>query len=197
MHWRIDPRFRIKHGRRKSMVSLTVLFYIFIVIFALIGAIRGWAKEVIATFSVFLALFIITVLKTYVPVLDSFLENSPVTSRVTFESVVLGLVVFCGYQTPNLPMLMQNQRFMRDRLQDTLLGLVIGAFNGYLICGSMWYFIHAANYPFSFVLAPIAGTPAGQTALQIIPLLPPNWLVVPGIYFAIAISFIFVLVVFI
>ena len=43
------------------MISLAVLFYIFIFIFALIGAIRGWAKEVIATFSVFLGLFVITV----------------------------------------------------------------------------------------------------------------------------------------
>jgi len=179
------------------MVSLTVLFYIFIFIFALIGAIRGWAKEVIATFSVFLALFIITVLQTYVPAVDAYLENSPVTSQVTFQILVLGLVVFCGYQTPNLPMFLQNQRMMRDRLQDTILGLLIGGFNGYMIYGSLWYFIHAANYPFSFVLAPIAGTPAGQTALQIIPMLPPNWLVAPGIYFAIAISFIFVLVVFI
>ena len=38
------------------MVSLAVLFYMFVFIFALIGAIRGWAKEVTATFSVFLAL---------------------------------------------------------------------------------------------------------------------------------------------
>jgi uncharacterized membrane protein required for colicin V production len=179
------------------MVSLAVLFYIFIFIFALIGATRGWAKEVIATFSVFLAIFIITVLQTYVPAVKAFLDNSPVTSKVTFEILVLGLVVFCGYQTPNLPMLVDHQRFMRDRLQDTILGFLIGGFNGYMIFGSLWYFIHAANYPFSFVLAPIAGTTAGQAALQIIPLLAPNWLVVPVIYFAIAVSFIFVLVVFI
>jgi uncharacterized membrane protein required for colicin V production len=179
------------------MVSLTVLFYIFIGIFALIGAIRGWAKEVIATFSVFLAIFIITVLQTYVPAIGSFMENSAASSKVSFQIVVLSFIVFCGYQSPNLPMFVQNQRMMRDRLQDTILGFLIGGFNGYMIFGSLWYFIHAANYPYSFVLAPIAGTPAGEAALKIIPMLPPNWLVVPGIYFAIAISFIFVLVVFI
>lgn len=110
---------------------------------------------------------------------------------------IMGVVVFCGYQTPNLPMLVDNQRFMHDRLQDTVLGFIIGAFNGYMIFGSVWYFLHTAGYPFSFVLAPIAGTPAGDASLRIIALLPPTWLVVPVVYFAIAVAFIFVLVVFI
>ncbi len=179
------------------MVSISVLFYIFIVIFGMIGAIRGWAKEVIATFSVFLALFIITILQEYVPAVQAFLENSPVTSLVTFQIAILCIVVFCGYQAPNLPMLVDNQRFMRDRMQDTILGLIIGALNGYMIFGSIWYFIHAGGYPFSFASAPNVGTVAGQAALQIVPLLPPNWLVVPFIYFAIGVSFFFVLVVFI
>ncbi len=179
------------------MVSLNVLFYIFILIFALIGAIRGWAKEVIATFSSFLAIFIISVIHSYVPAIANFLKNSPASYQVTFNMLILGLVVFCGYQTPNLPMLVDNQRFMHDRLQDTILGFIIGAFNGYMIFGSVWYFLHAAGYPFSFVLAPIAGTPAGDASLRIIALLPPTWLVVPAVYFAIAVAFIFALVVFI
>jgi uncharacterized membrane protein required for colicin V production len=179
------------------MISLNVLFYLFIIIFALIGAIRGWAKETIATFSAFLALFIISVLQTYVPGISTFFNSDPATSEVIFNSLVLGIIVFAGYQTPNLPAFVDNQRFMRDRLQDTILGLIIGAFNGYMIFGSIWYFIHAANYPFPFVLAPIAGTQAGEAALKIVPMLPPAWLGVPGIYFAIAVAFIFVLVVFI
>ncbi len=179
------------------MVSLAVLFYIFIVIFALIGAIRGWAKEVTATFSVFLSLFILAVLQSFVPAVDTYLNNSPVSSQVTFKLFTLGVVVFAGYQTPNLPMFMQNQHFKRNQMQDVILGFLIGGFNGYMIYGSLWYFIHEGGYPFSFVLAPIAGTPAGQAALQLIPLLPPVWLVAPGIYFAIAIAFLFVLMVFI
>ncbi|BBB48106.1 CvpA family protein [Pelolinea submarina] len=179
------------------MVSLNVLFYLFVLIFALIGAIRGWAKETVATFSVFLALFIISVFETYVPGISTFFDSDPATSKVIFNSILLSVIVFAGYQTPNLPALADNQRFMRDRLQDTILGLIIGALNGYMIFGSIWYFIHAANYPFSFVLAPIAGTSAGEAALKIIPLLPPAWLGVPAIYFAVAIAFIFVLVVFI
>ena len=179
------------------MVSLAVLFYIFIFIFALIGAIRGGAKEVIATFSVVLGLYIIAVLQSYVPAVESYITNSPITSQIGFKSIVLGGIVFCGYQTPNLPMFNQNQRFRRDRLQDLILGFMVGALNGFMIFGSLWYFIHEANYPYSFVLAPIAGTPAGEAAMQLIPMLPPTWLVTPLNYLAIALSFMFVLVVFI
>ncbi|MCD6356068.1 MAG: hypothetical protein J7L66_02185 [Anaerolineaceae bacterium] len=179
------------------MVSLAILFYIFIFIFALIGAIRGWAKEIIATFSVLLGLFMITVLEAYVPAIKSYIENIPVRSQIGFKALVLGFIVFCGYQTPNLPMFVQSQRFDRNRLQDLILGFMVGAINGFMIFGSLWYFIHEGNYPYSFVLAPIAGTPAGEAALQLIPLLPPAWLVTPFIYFAIALSFMFVLVVFI
>ena len=179
------------------MFSLDVLFYIFIFIFALIGAIRGWAKEVIATFSIFLGLYVITVLQTYVPAVKSYLDNSPISSQIGFKAIVLGFVVFCGYQTPNLPMFIQNQRFQRNKMQDLILGLVIGAVNGFMLFGSLWSFVHDGNYPFPFIFAPIAGTPAGDAALDLIRMLPPNWLVTPYIYFAIAISFMFVLVVFI
>ena len=179
------------------MVSLSVLFYIFIFIFALIGAIRGWAKEVTATFSAVLALFILAVMQNYIPAVKTYLENSPVSSQVIFRSVVLGIVVFIGYQTPNLPVFMQSQHFKRNQMQDVILGFLIGGLNGYMIFGSFWHFMHQGGYPFSFMLEPIAGTPAGQNALQLIPLLPPNWLVAPGIYFAIAVSFMFVLMVFI
>lgn len=179
------------------MVSLAVLFYVFILVFALIGAIRGWAKEVTATFSAFLALFILAVLQNFVPAVDTYLKNSPVSSQVNFRLMVISAIVFIGYQTPNLPMFMQSQHFKRNQMQDIILGFLIGGFNGYMIYGSIWYYIHEGGYPFSFVLAPIAGTPAGEAALQLIPFLPPVWLVAPGIYFAIAVAFMFVLMVFI
>lgn len=179
------------------MISLDILFYIFIFIFALIGAIRGWAKEVIATFGTILGLFILTLLETFVPAVESYMTNSPITSQIGFKSLVFGFIVFCAYQTPNLPMFMQNQRFKRDRLQDIILGFLIGGVNGFMVFGTIWYFVHQGNYPFSFIIEPIANTPTGEAALQLISLLPPTWLVTPFIYFAIALAFMFVLVVFI
>ena len=44
------------------MVSLTVLFGLLVLLFAVIGAMRGWAKELLVTSAVVLALFIIQIL---------------------------------------------------------------------------------------------------------------------------------------
>jgi uncharacterized membrane protein required for colicin V production len=179
------------------MVSLSVLFWIFIAIFALIGAIRGWAKEILVTFSVFMGLFCINVLETFVDPIRTYLANSPVTAQVWMRIIVMVAIVFFGYQTPNFPRMAENNRFARERFQDIILGLILGGINGFLIFGSLWYFLHVANYPFPIIIPPIAGTPAGESALQLIPFLAPTWLVSPVIYYAVAISFVLVLVVFI
>jgi uncharacterized membrane protein required for colicin V production len=70
-----------------------------------------------------------------------------------------------------------------------LLGLVIGALNGYLIWGTLWFFMDTANYPFPKYITP------PPENLPILGYLPPLWLGIPQIYFAMAIAFIFVLVV--
>ena len=179
------------------MVSLSVLFWLFIVVFALIGAIRGWAKELLVTFSVFMALFCITVLENFVDPIKTYLANIEITSQVWLRMFVMTLIVFFGYQTPNFPRMSENNRFIREKFQDVILGFILGGINGFLIFGSLWYFLHVANYPFPIIIPPIAGTPAGDAALQLIPFLAPTWLVTPVIYYAVAISFVFVLVVFI
>ncbi len=176
------------------MVSLGFFFFFLIALFAVIGAMRGWAKEVLVSFSVILALFMITVLERYVPVVStSFTQGS--TSQFWLRSIILIVLVFFGYQTPNLPRL-GGTRFVRERLQDTLLGLFIGALNGYMIVGTLWFFLNQAGYPFPYITPPVAGTDLGDAAIRILPWLPPRWLAPPVIYFAIALAFLFVIVVF-
>jgi len=177
------------------MISLDILFYVFIFIFALIGAIRGWAKEIVALFGTILGLFTLTIIEAYVPSVKSYMTNSPITSQISLKSLIFGGIVFCAYQTPNLPMFGQNDRFKRERFRDIILGFIIGASNGFMIFGSIWYFIHLGKYPFAFIIEPIATTPSGEAALQFIELLPPAWLVSPYIYFAIGLASMFVLVV--
>jgi hypothetical protein len=92
---------------------------------------------------------------------------------------------------------MESGRFVRDRFEDILLGSILGAVNGYLIFGTAWFYLHEANYPFEWISAPDPITEAGQKAMQIIEMLPPQWLQAPIIYIAVAIAFVFILVVFI
>lgn len=178
------------------MVSLNVIFWTFVILFALIGAMRGWARELLVTFGVILSLFVLSVLERFVPFIQNLLSSGEFETMFWLRSLLLVGMVFFGYQTPNLPRLSESGRFARDRLQDTLLGFFLGAINGFLIFGSIWFFLNDANYPFDIITPPLAGTPGAEAAERLLPFLPPEWLTSPVIYFAIAIAFIFVLVVF-
>lgn len=177
------------------MVTLYALFWIFVIIFAVIGAVRGWAKEVLVTFSTILSIFIIVLLTTYVPFMkpDSGMSAS---SRFYFQLIVVTTMVIFGYLTPKVRGVV-GDRLVRQRFADILLGLGFGALNGYLIFGTIWYYMNAANYPISFITGPNPDTEAGQAAINLLQNMPPTYLVPPWIYFAVAVAFIFVVVVFI
>lgn len=178
------------------MVSLHIVFWMFVLLFALIGAMRGWARELLVAFGVIIALFILSVLERFVPFIRDILTTGAPKTLFWMRSLVLLAMVFFGYQTPNLPRLSGSDRFARERLQDTLLGFFLGALNGFLIFGSLWYYLNDANYPFPIVSPPVVGTLSGDAAARIMPFLAPHWLGAPVIYFAVAICFVFVLVVF-
>ena len=179
------------------MIGLNVLFIIFVLMFAIIGLMRGWAKELLVSFSVVLSLFITTVLEKFVPFVQNLSTTGDVSTLFWVRfGIMVGLVIF-GYQSPNIGRLADTGKFVRERLQDSLLGLFLGAVNGYFVFGSIWYFMDAAGYPFDFITAPVAGTEMGDAAIRLIESLPPQWLGDPTIYFAVAIAFAFVLVVFI
>jgi uncharacterized membrane protein required for colicin V production len=180
------------------MISLNVMLFIFVILFGIIGAMRGWAKELLVIFSVILAMFVLTVLQSFVPFFKDTISNGTAETVFWLRATILMIMVFFGYQTPKIPRLAESDRFIRHFLQDALLGFFIGAVNGFLIFGSFWYYMHTAGYPFAFVTAPNAATEAGQAALRLINILPPEWLAAsPTIYFAVAVAFILVLVVFI
>jgi uncharacterized membrane protein required for colicin V production len=179
------------------MMSLTSVFWLLVIIFAVIGAMRGWAKELLVTFSVILSIFILSVMERYVPPIRDFLTSNNGTSQFWTRSLVVIILVFFGFQTPNIPKF-SGARFARERLSDTLLGLVLGAVNGFLLVGTLWYFLELSNYPYpKFITAPDPNNPLGASAIRLLPYLAPRWLGIPAIFFAVALFSLFVLVVFI
>ena len=114
------------------MVYLNFIFYCFVILFAVIGAMRGWAKEMMVTASAILALFVIVVLETYVKGLAQTFAVPGSTGQFWMRIAIVIILAFFGYQTPNLPRI-GGDRFARERLQDSLLGVFLGALNGYLI----------------------------------------------------------------
>jgi uncharacterized membrane protein required for colicin V production len=175
------------------MLSLSFVFWMYIALFAVIGAMRGWAKELLVACAVILGIFVVSVLEKFIPFVRDTLVGE---TRFWVRAGIVVLLVFFGYQSPRLPRISESARLIRETLQDSLLGLFLGAVNGYLIFGTIWSFLNDANYPFPYISAPQPGDPFGEAALKLIPLLPPAWLGAPLIYFAVALSFVFVLVVF-
>ena len=180
------------------MVSLVVVFWMYVILFAIIGAMRGWARELLVSFSVILSLFIIAVLERFVPFIQSLLSADQQVWFWIRASTVIALVFF-GYQTPNIPRLAANNRFARERLQDILLGIFLGALNGYLIAGTIWFFLDNSGYPFpNIISAPPQGTQVYDATQRMMALMPPQLLGgSSAIYFAVALAFAFVLVVFV
>jgi hypothetical protein len=178
------------------MVSLVVIFWMYVILFGIIGAMRGWAKELLVMFAVILALFFIKVLELFVPFIRDVLSFGNGAPLFWIRVAITSILVLFGYQTPNIPKLAGNNRFARERLQDVLLGIFIGMVNGYFVMGSIWYFLNAAGYPFPNVIS----APTGDVLVLVnkyIAVLPPALLGSPAIYFAVAIAFAFVLMVFI
>jgi uncharacterized membrane protein required for colicin V production len=186
----------MKKGRKLPLISLQVIFWIFVVIFAVIGAVRGWAREVLVIFSSVLGIFILFLLENYADLAkEGALFTNP-TSHFWLQAVIFCALVFFGYQSPNLPALAGHVRFINQSVIDNLAGLFLGAINGYFIFGSLWFFMDAAGYPFSIISAPGAGTEIGDAAINMLAYLPPHWLVSPAIYFSAALALALVLVVF-
>lgn len=173
------------------MMSLNIIFWMYVILFAIIGGMRGWAKEMMASFSVILALALITLLRRYVP----FIKDLPVESTLLFwlRTITLILLVFFGYQTPNISRI--SAKMTREKLEHIILGIFVGAFNGYLIAGTVWYYLKDANYPFASIISAPSGTIA-EIAKNMLNYMPPVILGEPGIYFAVVVAFIFVIVVF-
>lgn len=178
------------------MISLNFIFWMYVLLFGIIGGMRGWARELLVSFSVILSLFIISVLERFVPFIrDTLPMNSP-SSVFWLRSILLISLVFFGYQTPKFPKIAGSGRFARDKLQDILLGFVLGAVNGYFIWGTLWFYIADANYPFDMIIPPDINTELGKQAVELLSFMPPHLFGTPTIYFAVAVAFVFVLVVF-
>ncbi len=180
------------------MISMVVVFYIFLLVFAVMGSMRGWARELMVIFSTILAMAFISVLENLMPGAREILKSN---ANVQFwvRIVIVMVVVFFGYQSPKFSRIGQATE-KKERISDVLLGFVFGAISGYFIIGSLWYYLDAAGYASlsKYVIAPNASVPLGETAKRLLAILPQAWLAKagsPNIYVAVVLAFIFVIVV--
>jgi uncharacterized membrane protein required for colicin V production len=130
-----------------------------IVIFVLVGLVRGFLKELGVTTILIVMLFgfdrIIPFLEEFINKggllaigLSPFNLDNPTMQSTTNAlwlvfTLLTVLIVFVAYQGETLTYAGNNPRFP----VGTLLGLLIGAVNGYLITGTLWWFLDRYHYP--------------------------------------------------
>lgn len=171
------------------MMSLNTVFWIFVLMFGLIGALRGWGKEILVTFSIIVALALRLVFSKYVPFLKDLLANRTPVEQFYIYTALMILMVIAGYAGPVVSARLAGKA-AREKLQDILLGFVLGALNGYLVIGSIWYFLHLADYSFAWV-----DPPTGTAELFAQLYLPLQWLTDPWLLTVFVLSAVFLVIV--
>ena len=146
------------------MLELAAMLWTFTACFALIGWQRGWTKEIISLAGITLGLF---ALHQFDPLLRAQLLAAATPSlKFLFQTAIFLAIAFFAYQTRAL--IGSDARAAqgedgRDALQTRALGGIVGALNGYLISGSVWYFLHINDYPLApYITAPASGSLSWQ-----------------------------------
>ena len=175
------------------MMSIIYVFWMYVLLFAIIGAIRGWAKELLVAFSVITALAVNLLLEKYIPLVRDLDKTS--SSVFWIRTIILLALVFFGYQSVSIARF--ASKAARERLQDALFGAVLGGVNGYLVAGTILFYNHVANYPYPNIISPATEPVIVQAIDVMMKYMPPRFLGEPGIYFAVIIILIFIIVVYI
>jgi uncharacterized membrane protein required for colicin V production len=197
------------------MISLGTVFWLMVAFFALIGTLRGWTREVIATSGLILSLFALNQFGFFlISLLGAAADVSadPVSiiairrQQFYILATVHLMIAFFSYQGPALAGRALGDRLrVRDSLQDKVLGAIVGAINGYLIVGTLWTFLEFQVGAGGYVKLPIGETypfdtltivrPGVDSALiSLIDKLPLP-LLAPYLPFLVVVVFLFVIVV--
>lgn len=186
------------------MLELSVLVWILSSFFAFVGWVRGWTKAIISLAGIILGLFALYEFDALIR--ESLFGDLPPDQKFYLQTLIFLVIVFFAYQTRALVGI-EALRARRDRpdgrdvLQSRVLGGLVGFLNGYLIFGSIWYFLDinrtpTGNYPLApYIVAP----PPGSASAQLLESLPLTVLTQGGtnndlLAFAVVISFIVVLI---
>ena len=101
------------------MMSIIYVFWMYVFLFAIIGWMRGWAKELLVSFSVILSLALNHVIRRYIPLAANLADTD--VSLFWVRTIILLVLVYFGYQTViSIPHLAAKGR--TEKLQDTLFG---------------------------------------------------------------------------
>ena len=166
------------------MITLDAFFYIMVALFAIIGALRGFKKELLVTAAGVMGVFTV---KIVVPMV---VKDLSATQLFWTSLGVMGAFAILAYQTPSFRHFVEIGLFERKVSHSMLLGGLIGAINGYLYLSTVLHYMAQANYPVAQITPPDLATQAGQAAAQILSYAVPVHLQGTYIYVGIVLAFI-------
>lgn len=141
------------------MIQLYSFMWLLAIFMAIFGYLRGWNRELIVTAGTVLILFAIFQF-------DSLLRSTlflslPLEQIFLVQTVIFLAAVIFLYQTEELAGVENRDS---DDWRAGILGAGVGFINGYLVGGTIWYFLDINQYPLSqFVTAPAVGSPSAQS----------------------------------
>jgi hypothetical protein len=153
------------------MGPIGLVFLVVMLLFGVIGIVRGVAKELGVTVMLLAALMILQLIdsmfKTRITQMLNQAFGIPPSSVPTFlaicSALFLLLITFISYQGVTITYPIKSHSWF--------LGLGIGLINGYLFAGSMWYYLQTAGWPLlNSVIKPVYS----EVTQNIMKLLPPE-----------------------
>jgi uncharacterized membrane protein required for colicin V production len=150
------------------MMPLNTFFWLVVLMFGLIGALRGWVRELLVTLAIISAYFLRWLFLNIIPFVREYLKaRSALDQFYIFSALFVAMALF-GYAGPVVSSYLAGKA-RREKIQDLILGFIIGAVNGYLLAGTIWGFLDAAGYGIWGIAAPPEGSAAAQLVSHFLP----------------------------
>lgn len=158
------------------MAPIEILFGVLVFVFALIGLARGFLRELGVTLVLMFLLYFLT---RFEPLLTTGLARAVSMSEVvvTMRSenelkawIYLFIIIaatFVAYEGETLAFGGQPLR----GTQAIMMGLLTGTLNGYLVAGTIWFYLDRFGYPIQFLGFRTAEiSPIAQSMIRFLPI---------------------------
>ncbi len=168
------------------MVPIELVWFIVLLIFSLIGVVRGFLRELGVTMVMVIMLFAATffegkITQFLTKAAAQMAPDEVATLQAGFWVVVIVVVAFASYHGETLSF----KGHAVGGVLGVAVNLITGLANGYLITGSIWYYLHRLGYP----LLRISQDSLSPLAQSLVPLLPPKLLAPYLLYMALLLVF--------
>jgi hypothetical protein len=163
----------MEQAGQSKMGPIEISFIILIIIFGVVGVVRGFGRELGVTVLLLLGLFVLLFLnQQFVALRDQVFAlvagpnamNQQVARAIVY-TIFLTLIVFVSYQGETLV-------FPTSGRSPTF-SLLTGLLNGYLFAGTVWYYMAQANWPLIRVTEPFSNF--YHAALRLLPPAILDW----------------------